>query len=409
VKVADFGVARATEIVEAQGGAGDVTREGLVVGTARYVAPEQVAAGSLDGRTDLYAVGCVLHELLAGRPPFSRDTDLANALAHLTEAPPSLSSLGIAVSPALERLVLACLAKDPAARPASALLLAQQLRALPTGPPTAAVPVVEAAGATLVAAGAPLGAGMLPGPPAATAAWAAGARPGRALPAVPPPPAALRPPAAPRTAPPPPDRRTGTPARRHGTRTVRRPSRSRAPLVVVGGLVMAALVTALLVVSRPPPPAASGASPAASTATNRPVVADVSSFDPEADGQENDPQLPRLTDGNPATTWSSDRYNLRPAFGNLKKGVGVVVALDRPSALDRLRVRSPSRGWAAQVYVARSPASTLAGWGQPVARATGVQGDLDVALTGRSGGAVLVWFTDPGRTGQVVVGELELT
>ena len=51
---------------------------------------------------------------------------------------------------------------------------------------------------------------------------------------------------------------------------------------------------------------------------------------------------------------------------------------------------------------------TLPGWGQPVATARAVQGDLDVDLDGKRGGAVLVWFTDPGRTGQVVVGEIEL-
>jgi putative peptidoglycan lipid II flippase len=179
--------------------------------------------------------------------------------------------------------------------------------------------------------------------------------------------------------------------------------------VVVAGLVLAALVTALLVVARQPKRPVAGTGAGTTVPAGSPVVADVSSFDPEADGKENDAQLARLTDGNPATTWSSDRYNLRPAFGNLKKGLGVVVTLSRPAALGRLRVRSATRGWAAQVYVARQPAATLPAWGQPVAKATAIQGDLDVALNGRSGGAVLVWFTDPGRTGQIVVGELELT
>ncbi len=190
--------------------------------------------------------------------------------------------------------------------------------------------------------------------------------------------------------------------------------RSRVPLVVVGGLVLAALATALFVVALPgdrPSASGPGGSPtsaAAGRAAGRPVVASVASFDPEADKRENDAQLPRLTDGNPSTTWSSDRYNLRPVFGNLKKGVGVVVVLERPARLGRLRVASPSTAWAAQVYVAGGPSATLAGWGQPVGRGSNVQGDLDVDLGGRSGRAVLLWFTDPGRTGQVVVNELEL-
>ena len=177
------------------------------------------------------------------------------------------------------------------------------------------------------------------------------------------------------------------------------------------GRMVLALVTALVVVTLPgdrrsPPSAAARAT--TSAATTRPVVDGVRAFDPEADGRENDSQLPRLVDGNPTTTWSSEDYNLRPVFGNLKKGVGVVLELDRPVRLERLRVRTSSRAWAAQVYVAAQPASTLAGWGQPVARASAVQGDLELDLDGKSGGAVLVWFTDPGRTGQVVVGELEL-
>jgi len=180
--------------------------------------------------------------------------------------------------------------------------------------------------------------------------------------------------------------------------------------VLVGCLVLAALATALLVVAgpgdRPSVPVQRATTSVA--VTGRLVVDGVRSFDPVADGRENDSQLPRLVDGNPTTTWSSEDYNLRPVFGNLKKGVGIVLDLEQPVRLARLRVRSSSRAWAAQVYVAGQPASTLAGWGEPVARASAVQGDLEVDLDGTSGGAVLIWFTDPGRTGQVVVGELEL-
>jgi len=178
---------------------------------------------------------------------------------------------------------------------------------------------------------------------------------------------------------------------------------------VVGVLVVAALATALLVVALPPrrPPVTRDET-TSSPPAGRPVVASVQSFDPEADGRENNAQLPRLVDGNPATTWSSETYSQKPVFGNLKKGVGLVLALGRPSRLGRLAVRSPSKAWAAQVYVADGPASTLAGWGQPVTRTSSVQGDLEVDLAGKRGAAVLVWFTDPGRTGQIVVGELEL-
>ena len=415
VKVADFGVARIQQSDQLLSG-GDVTREGLVVGTARYLAPEQVGARPVDGRTDVYAVGCVLHELLAGQPPFVRETDLAIAMAHLTEAPPALSSLGVPVNLALERLVLACLAKDPAERPATALLLSQQLRALaapPASPPTAPVPRVD------LSAGAGPADGEGPGksaraPAAPTAALSVPPAASRAGPGP------ERPDRAGKTGPERPDRAGGVaapPARRsaapappvRSTRTVGRPTRSRVPFVVVGCLVLAALATALFVVVLPPG-ARTGTTTRTTTSgsSGQPSVAGVTPFDPEADGRENNGQLASLVDGNPATTWSSDRYNLRPVFGNLKKGVGVVFALDRPVRLGSLRVRSPSKAWAAQVYVAAAPAGTLAAWGQPVARASGVQGDLEVDLEGTSGGAVLVWFTNPGSTGQVVVGEVEL-
>ena len=397
VKVADFGVARAKEVLDQGMSAASVTREGVVLGTARYLAPEQVGAREIDRRTDVYAVGCVLHELLAGEPPFVRETDMATALAHLTEPPPPLRSLGVAVDPALEGLVLACLAKDPEHRPASAGVLARELRMLAApggGRPTAAVEAVDAAGG-----GASPSRSAAPRGGARSMAASGRGSPTVALPHAPPQPAPARwsAPAAP-------------PPRQQGTRAVRRPTRSRAPIVVVACLVVAALATALIVLAVPTTrPSGLGGRTSTTLATGPLAVAGVRSFDPApGDGRENDGELARLTDGNPATTWSSNRYRQPPVFGNLKKGVGLVVTLRQPARLGTLRVRSASRAWAAQVYVATSPSPALSGWGQPVAKASGVDGDLELDLDGKSAGAVLVWFTDPGRTGQVVVGELEL-
>ncbi|MEO5680152.1 MAG: hypothetical protein ABIS47_10835, partial [Acidimicrobiales bacterium] len=322
-----------------------------------------------------------------------------------TEAPPSLRASGVRVEPALERLVLACLAKDAGERPATALRLAEQLRALavpPVGAPTAAVPVVDLADGGATGWSPPTGPRSGPATPATVAlAVAPSAALGRpALPS-PSPSARGRHPNGPAPAP-------GRP--RHATRAVRRPTRSRAPVVVVAALVVAALLTALAVVTLPtsrPPPAADP--PTSSVADAAPAITSVRSFDPApGDGKENDGQLSRLNDGDATTTWASDRYNQPPVFGNLKKGLGVVVVLRQPARLGLMRVRSATHAWAAQVYVADSPAPTLSGWGQPVARESGVEGGLEVDLGGRSGGAVLLWFTDPGRTGQVVIGELEL-
>ena len=396
VKVADFGVARAREVLDQRLSDASVTREGVVLGTARYLAPEQVAARDIDARTDVYAVGCVLHELLAGQPPFVRENDLATALAHLTEPPPPLRSLGVAVDPALEGLVLACLAKEPEHRPASAGALAQELRILAApsvDPPTASVPSVDLGGAN----GAQPLASSRPASPTVALPTP--------TPTPPPQPQPVQ--AAPRPVPAP--RSPGPRHAQQGTRTVRRPARSRAPIVVVLCLVLAALATALIVLVVPASRSRGGDRTTGPGGAGPPAVAGVRSFDPPpGDARENDDELRRLTDGNPATTWSSDRYRQPPVFGNLKKGVGFVVTLRQPVRLGTLRVRSASRAWAAQVFVAGTPAPTLSGWGQPVARASGVDGDVELDLNGKSGGAVLVWFTDPGRTGQVVIGEVEL-
>ena len=115
--VADFGIARA---VSAAGG-GALTQTGLAVGTPTYMSPEQVLADStLDGRSDLYSLGCVLFEMLSGEPPFAAATTQRTIARRLTEPPPVLAQthpeLGPHVSAVLERV----LATEPADRPASA-------------------------------------------------------------------------------------------------------------------------------------------------------------------------------------------------------------------------------------------------------------------------------------------------
>ncbi|MDP9406152.1 MAG: protein kinase, partial [Actinomycetota bacterium] len=85
VKVADFGIAKAEEA------GGDLTKTGMVLGTAAYVAPEQITGGApVDGRADQYALGCVLYEALTGRPPFKGDSAVATAAQRLDTAPRSL-------------------------------------------------------------------------------------------------------------------------------------------------------------------------------------------------------------------------------------------------------------------------------------------------------------------------------
>jgi serine/threonine-protein kinase len=126
VKLLDFGIAKLVD-------PGEVgrTHAGSVMGTPMYMAPEQCrGAADLDHRADLYALGCVLHEMVAGAPPFVGDAAGVVLGAHLHLPPPPLRSLVPHATAELEAVVLRLLAKDPAARPASADAVAAELVAV---------------------------------------------------------------------------------------------------------------------------------------------------------------------------------------------------------------------------------------------------------------------------------------
>ncbi|MEE1786842.1 protein kinase [Streptomyces sp. SP17BM10] len=134
VKVVDFGIARA-------GSSNNLTQTATVLGTAAYLSPEQATAAELDGRTDLYAVGCVLTEMLTGGTPFTADTPVAIAFKHVSEQPPAPSARRPGLPPALDAAVLRLLAKNAADRPADATAARAELLAtvpgLAVGDPTA--------------------------------------------------------------------------------------------------------------------------------------------------------------------------------------------------------------------------------------------------------------------------------
>jgi serine/threonine-protein kinase len=118
-KVTDFGIARA--------GASEMTETGSIMGTAQYLSPEQAQGHAVTATSDIYSIGVMLYELLAGRLPFDGDSAVAVALKHLSEAPAPISHWRPDVHPSLEAVVMAALAKDPAQRWQSAEDLAAGL------------------------------------------------------------------------------------------------------------------------------------------------------------------------------------------------------------------------------------------------------------------------------------------
>ncbi|MGH9023255.1 MAG: protein kinase domain-containing protein [Acidimicrobiia bacterium] len=109
VKVTDFGIAKA-------GQGADLTRTGMVMGTAKYLSPEQVNGKPADSRSDVYSLGITLYEMLCGSAPFGGDSELSTALARLTTTPESLRERRPEVQPALEAVALRALARNPESR-----------------------------------------------------------------------------------------------------------------------------------------------------------------------------------------------------------------------------------------------------------------------------------------------------
>ena len=125
VKVVDFGVVRTHD--------SNLTARTSVVGTPRYMSPEQCRGGEIDGRADLYSMACVMFEARAGRAPLVADSPLDSVLLQIGTEPPLLSEFGVETSPEFDAILARALRKDPAARFASAVEMRGALQALRIG------------------------------------------------------------------------------------------------------------------------------------------------------------------------------------------------------------------------------------------------------------------------------------
>ncbi|HUP70438.1 MAG TPA: protein kinase [Acidimicrobiales bacterium] len=351
VKVADFGIAK----LQSASGASDLTQTGAIVGTAKYLSPEQVQGLAPDARSDEYALGVMLYEMLCGRPPYVGDTELATALQHVRGELLAPRQLDPSIPRSLEAVVMRAMAKDPDNRYPSVADFRSALLALD---------LVEATG--VIEDG--------------------GSFADDAVPAI------VRDPTPP----------AGEPA------LARSRDRKVAPVAFVAAVIVVALVAAAVLLQGGDETTGRARS---QTAEARPAVtiSSVRSFDPEgSDGEENEADVARAYDGHAQTVWRSDRYNSR-SFGGLKRGVGLVLDLDDPRVINRLVVRSTSSQWSASVYVAPRAGEQLEEWGAPVATRRGIDGDTTFDIRGKRAGAVLLWITDPGTERRIAVAELVLS
>jgi tRNA A-37 threonylcarbamoyl transferase component Bud32 len=354
VKVTDFGIAKLA-------GSSDLTRTGTVIGTARYLAPEQVNGATSDARTDVYALGLVVYEMLCGQLPFAGETDVATAVARLTTTPAPVHEHCREASPALDAAIARSLALEPRDRFASAHAFRDALDpAKSHADDTDRTLLVEP-----VAGDATIGIDRPPAPPSA-------------------PPAAPARPPAPR-------------ARRR---------RWWVALLAILLFAVGAGVGYLALNSggsgntnRTTPAAAGG-----------PIkLVSAKDFDPQGDNRSENPGQVRFAfDGDPTTAWSTEHYNTVD-FGRAKAGAGIWFDLGSSHTVRSVEVDSPDTGWSAAVYVADNPAATLAGWGKP--RATGSDLGTHARLTlssPASGRYVLLWITRLPASGKLRVSEVRV-
>ena len=337
VKVTDFGIAKA-----ADQSTDELTRTGSVMGTARYLAPEQLEGRPVDERADVYSLGLVLFEMLAGETPFGAETDIATAVARLTSQPPRLGDLRPNITPGLAHVADRALARDPEERWPNAAAMRDALApfrvAVPERGADATMPVARPRPQPSAPAAAPVTAHPViindgVGVGARILAWVV----------------ALA-------------------------------------LGIGGGYAGFVLATDSKTAAKPPERAA-GPSVL--------KIATVTTFDPDNfDGvpSEHPDEAKLATDGDAATFWTTDSYKEANVGG--KAGVGLILELAQSSRVTSVELTSPDSGWDAQIYASGTNAPTLDGWGEPRATGTGLGASAELRLPTRPTSLfVLVWLT----------------
>jgi eukaryotic-like serine/threonine-protein kinase len=378
VRVVDFGIAK-----QAAGDLSgeDLTQIGSILGTAKYVAPEQVEGHLVDARSDIYSLAIVLYEMICGRVPFQGANDLQTAMLHVRAELPRPRSVRAGVPRSLESVVLRALQKDPAKRFSSADEFANALRSVDLRADDA-VPAVRRN-------------------PSDHTPHGVSTRPARPIKPIKPGEATGQDPTTVRQGVPvaPPTDGVRVRGQKASSEPLERPRRRSLWLLLpIVGLLSGALLGVTLADGR-------------SERVERLTVLQPQSFELDPDG-EHDLELPRLLDGNPTTTWSTETYGSR-SFNGRKSGVGVVLILPDATEVRSLDIDTPSQGWSGKVYVRDELPSDLDGWGNPVGQVVSSRtGHSRIDLRASRGRYVMLWITDLGpkatQFAQVKIGELSV-
>ncbi len=399
VKLADFGIARVLGAVSSR-----LTRTGTVLGTARYLAPEQLREEAIDARADVYALGLVLYESLTGRLPFGDGSQAEVATRRLTMSLPSVRAYAD-VPPGLDEVIRWATRRDPEERPPTGAALAEALAAFARDdaadaiaklvvehPPTTTettptrrhVVDDDALGRTAAMdAVRPFGTGPTDG---ASGYVAARAR------------SEVDPPPPPQPSPP--------------ARDVARPRTAVPRWVLAAGVVLVALLVGFALMggedspgpAEDPNGAASPGEPADPVSEVPITSADVHD-PPPGDGRERTGEIANAVDGDADTFWPTESYNTAD-LGGLKDGVGLWFSVDGDAEVARVDVSLSRAGGAFELWVGDGPpddAQLPEDWGTLVVDGS-IEADelhLEDLPPDMAGDTLLLWFTDlpPGGNG----------
>ena len=359
VLLTDFGIAKSLGAQTEE----DLTSDNIMMGTAKYLSPEQVQGKPLDGRADIYALGLVLYECLAGRVPFQGKNDQETAVLRLQRDPTPLNGLCPDVPSTVISVVHRMMRRKPDNRFTTGEEVARALESALAGSHDAITPAV-------------------------------GGTPNKVRdPLMTPQEGITRTPKSPQ--------RDNTPKRQvHPEKSL--PRKQRTSLmrnyIPVATILTAAVVMGVLLwngLQNTKSAVVVTPDPSSVAVTGNAALASIRSYDPEGDNVENDELVKNLTDGSASTTWSTVCYVNR-SFGS-KQGVGLVLALTE-RGIGTVKTTFASAPYDIDVYAVDGPApANLDGWGFAQSNIAGADTgavDIPVAIPATH---ILLFFKEVGR------------